>query len=339
VSVFDRKRILVTGGTGSFGHQFVEMIFAEHSPNEVIVFSRDELKQSEMAKRFPPSRYPIRYFLGDIRDRERLMRAFVKVGVVVHAAALKQVPALEANPFEAVQTNIIGAQNVIDAALEREVERVVAVSTDKAVNPLNLYGGTKQVMEKLFVAANAYVRFRDVAFTVVRYGNVVGSRGSVVPLFRELAGRGETELPVTDPRMTRFWISLEQGVRLVFRAVADGRGGETFVPKIPSMKVVDMVAAFSPAMGVRAVGIRPGEKLHETLMNADEARNAVDRGDHFVILPQFAEHCKAGDAYDGCPRVAEGFEYRSDNNTEWLGVEALHAMMFGGEPRAEPVLA
>jgi len=336
VSAFDRKRILVTGGTGSFGHAFVEHVFAEHSPNEVIVFSRDELKQSEMAKRFPSSKFPIRYFLGDIRDRERLMRAFVKVNVVVHAAALKQVPALEANPFEAVQTNIIGAQNVIDAALEREVQRVVAVSTDKAVNPLNLYGGTKQVMEKLFVAANAYVRFRDVAFTVVRYGNVVGSRGSVVPLFRELVERGETEMPVTDPRMTRFWISLEQGVRLVFRAVEDGRGGETFVPKIPSMKVTDMVAAFSPGLGVRAIGIRPGEKLHETLMNADEARNAVDRGDHFVILPQFPEHCKAGDAYADEPRVPEGFEYRSDNNDRWLDVPALHAMMFGtaGEPEA-----
>jgi len=330
--MFDGKSVFVTGGTGSFGNKFIEMIFAEAKPREVIVFSRDELKQSEMAKRFPPSVYPIRYFLGDIRDRERLMRAFVNVDYVVHAAALKQVPALEANPFEAVQTNIIGAENIIAAALERGVKRIVAVSTDKAVSPLNLYGATKLVMEKLFIAANAYVRYRDVAFTVVRYGNVVGSRGSVVPLFREMVARGETELPITDPRMTRFWISLEQGVRLVLRAFREGHGGETFIPKIPSMKVTDMVAAFPGSLRTRVIGIRPGEKLHETLMGEDEARNAVDRGDHFVMLPQFAEHDKTGDVYAEMERLPEGFEYRSDNNTDWLGVDDLRAMIDGRTP-------
>jgi UDP-N-acetylglucosamine 4,6-dehydratase len=330
--MFDGKSLFVTGGTGSFGNKFIELVFAEGNPREVIVFSRDELKQSEMAKRFPTDRYPIRYFLGDIRDRERLMRAFVNVDYVVHAAALKQVPALEANPFEAVQTNIIGAENIISAALERGVKKIVAVSTDKAVSPLNLYGATKLVMEKLFIAANAYVRYRDVAFTVVRYGNVVGSRGSVVPFFKELVARGETELPITDPRMTRFWISLEQGVRLVFKALEAGHGGETFIPKIPSMKVTDMVAAFPGELRTRVIGIRPGEKLHETLMGVDEARNAVDCGDYFVMLPQFAEHDKTGSAYEHTPRLPEGFEYRSDNNESWLQVDDLREMIGGRIP-------
>lgn len=325
--MFTDKNVLVTGGTGSFGNKFIETVFTEYKPREVVVFSRDELKQSEMAKRWSPKQYPIRYYLGDIRDRDRLMRAFVNIDYVVHAAALKQVPALEANPFEAVQTNIIGAENIISAALERGVKKVVAVSTDKAVNPLNLYGATKLVMEKLFIAANAYVRYRDVSFTVVRYGNVVGSRGSVVPFFKELIERGETELPITDERMTRFWISLEEGVRLVLRALEDGLGGETFIPKIPSMKVTDMVAAFSGGLTTRIVGIRPGEKLHETLMNEDEARTAVDRGDHFVILPQFPEHSKAGKTYVDETPLPEGFDYRSDNNSEWLDVERLRKMM------------
>ncbi len=325
--MFAGKSIFITGGTGSFGNKFVEMALNEGNPREIIVFSRDELKQSEMAKRFPPGRYPIRYFLGDIRDRDRLMRAFVNVDYVVHAAALKQVPALEANPIEAVRTNIIGAENIIDAALERGVKRIVALSTDKAVNPLNLYGATKLVMEKLFIAANAYVRYRDVSFSCVRYGNVVGSRGSVVPFFKELIARGETEMPVTDPRMTRFWISLEHGVRLVFHALTHSRGGETFIPKIPSMKVADMVAAFPGNLTTRIVGIRPGEKLHESLMNADESRNAVDAGDHFVMLPQFSEHDKTGDLYAASPRLPEGFDYSSDTNDTWLDVAHLRDMM------------
>jgi UDP-N-acetylglucosamine 4,6-dehydratase len=325
--LFAGKSIFITGGTGSFGNKFVEMTLREGNPREIIVFSRDELKQSEMAKRFPPGRFPIRYFLGDIRDRDRLMRAFVNVDYVVHAAALKQVPALEANPIEAVHTNIIGAENIIDAALERGVKRIVALSTDKAVNPLNLYGATKLVMEKLFIAANSYVRYRDVAFSCVRYGNVVGSRGSVVPFFRELIERGETEMPITDPRMTRFWISLEHGVRLVFHALLNSRGGETFIPKIPSMKISDMVAAFPGNLTTRIVGIRPGEKLHESLMNGDESRHAVDAGDHYVMLPQFGEHDKTGDLYAAAPRLPEGFEYSSETNDQWLDVAHLRKMI------------
>jgi UDP-N-acetylglucosamine 4,6-dehydratase len=325
--LFDGKSILITGGTGSFGNKFVEMILAEGKPRELVILSRDELKQSEMAKRFPPQRYPVRYFLGDIRDRDRLMRAFVNVDYVVHAAALKQVPALEANPIEAVKTNIIGAENIINAALERGVKRVVAISTDKAVNPLNLYGASKLVMEKLFIAANAYVRYRNVAFTVVRYGNVVGSRGSVVPYFKELIASGETELPITDPRMTRFWISLEESVRLVSRALLESRGGETYVPKVPSMKVSDMVDAFPGHFTTRIVGVRPGEKLHETLLNEDEARHAVDCGPHYVLLPQFPDHDKTGDAYAHCPHVPEGFEYRSDTNADWLDVRRLRELI------------
>lgn len=322
-----RGSFLVTGGTGSFGQKFVEMVLALHDPREVVVLSRDELKQSEMAKKFPPDRYPVRYFLGDVRDKTRLLRAFVNIDYVIHAAALKQVPALEANPFEAVQTNIIGAENVIEAALERGVKRVVAVSTDKAVNPLNLYGATKLVMEKLFIAANAHVRYRDISFLVVRYGNVVGSRGSVVPLFRELLANGKRELPITDERMTRFWLTLEQGVQLVFRALEEGMGGEIFVPRIPSMRLVDMIAAFPGEVKTKVVGIRPGEKINETLMNEDEARNAIDRGDHFVILPQFPGHTKAGHKYAEDPRLPEGFEYRSDRNTEWLTREDLRLML------------
>jgi UDP-N-acetylglucosamine 4,6-dehydratase len=325
--LFDGKSIFVTGGTGSFGNKFVEMVLAEGNPREIIVFSRDELKQSEMAQRFPPKRYPVRYFLGDIRDRERLMRAFVNVDYVVHAAALKQVPALEANPLEAVQTNIIGAENIIHAALERGVKRVVAISTDKAVNPLNLYGATKLVMEKLFIAANAYVRYRDVAFTVVRYGNVVGSRGSVVPFFRELIASGETELPITDPRMTRFWISLEEGVRLVFRALLESHGGETYIPKIPSMKITDIIDAFPGKFTTRVVGVRPGEKLHETLLNEDEARHTIDCGPHYIMLPQFPDHDKTGEAYALFPRMREGFEYRSDTNDDWLDVPRLRRLV------------
>lgn len=325
--MFTGKSIFLTGGTGSFGNKFVEMVLRDGNPREIIVFSRDELKQSEMSKRFPPARFPIRFFLGDIRDRDRLMRAFVNVDYVVHAAALKQVPALEANPIEAVRTNIIGAENIIDAALERGVKRIVALSTDKAVNPLNLYGASKLVMEKLFVAANAYVRYRDVAFSCVRYGNVVGSRGSVVPFFKELIEQGETEMPITDTRMTRFWISLEHAVRLVLYALLNGQGGETFIPKIPSMKITDMIAAFPGNLTTRVVGIRPGEKLHESLMNADESRNAVDGGDHYVVLPQFPEHDKTGELYANARRLPEGFQYSSDTNDEWLDVEHLRELL------------
>ncbi|MBS0660049.1 MAG: UDP-N-acetylglucosamine 4,6-dehydratase (inverting) [Verrucomicrobia bacterium] len=324
--MLDGKGILITGGTGSFGQKLTETIFRDYRPREVVIFSRDEFKQSEMAKRFRPDDLPVRYFLGDIRDKERLQRAFTNIDIVVHAAALKQVPALEANPFEAVKTNILGAQNIVEAALDRNVRQVVALSTDKAVNPINLYGATKLAMEKIIVAANAYVRHRDISFLGVRYGNVVGSRGSVIPFFLELIRRGVRELPVTDPRMTRFWITLEEGVALVLRAIAEGSGGEVFIPKIPSMKVVDLVEALPHECTTKVVGIRPGEKLHESLIGEDEARSTFDLGTHYVVYPQFGFQRKGGKSESGV-RVPEGFEYRSDSNDQWLTVEGLRKMI------------
>jgi UDP-N-acetylglucosamine 4,6-dehydratase/5-epimerase len=315
--------ILITGGTGSFGQKFVEFLFTKASPREVIVFSRDEFKQSEMAKRFPASKYPIRYFLGDVRDKDRLMRAFTGVDYVVHAAALKQVPALEYNPFEAIKTNILGAENIVEAALDRSIKKVVAISTDKAVSPINLYGATKLAMEKIFIAANAYVRYRDIRFSVVRYGNVVGSRGSVIPYFCDLIRQGQRELPVTDDRMTRFWIRLEEGVDLVARALMEAEGGELYVPKIPSMRIVDLVKALPGNCTYRVVGIRPGEKLHETLVGEDEGRTAIDKGDHFVILPQFEFQTKKTGPISEVTMVPAGFTYRSDNNQKWLSTDDL----------------
>ena len=324
---FERKAVLITGGTGSFGQKFTETLFRRSKPREVIIFSRDEFKQSEMAKKFPRTQYPIRYFLGYIRDKERLQRAFTNVDYVIHAAALKQVPALEANPFEAVRTNIVGAQNIIEAALDNNVRKVIAVSTDKAVNPINLYGATKLAMEKLMIAANAYVRYRDISFSVVRYGNVVGSRGSVIPYFCELIRRGVMELPVTDPRMTRFWISLEQGVDLVVKAVDEAAGGEVFIPKIPSMKVRDLVAALPGKCTAKVTGIRPGEKLHESLIGEDEGRNALDRGSYYAVMPQFSFQRKASSSQETGVLVPEGFSYRSDTNDQWLTVSQLQAMI------------
>jgi UDP-N-acetylglucosamine 4,6-dehydratase/5-epimerase len=318
------KTILITGGTGSFGRKFTGTVLSRFKPKKLIIFSRDEFKQSEMAKTFPPGRFPVRFFLGDIRDRERLYRAFEGVDLVVHAAALKQVPALEYNPFEAVKTNILGAQNIVDAAIDRDVPKVVVLSTDKAVNPINLYGATKLSMEKIFIAGNAYAGRHPTRFSLVRYGNVVGSRGSVIPYFLELLAQGARELPVTDDRMTRFWISLEQGVDLVLLAISDGMGGEVFIPKIPSMRISDLVEAVARGCKVKVVGIRPGEKLHESLVSEDESRTTVDTGRNFVILPQFGfEGPSIGDHYREFPRVPEGFVYRSDLNSEWLTVEQL----------------
>ena len=325
--MFDGKRILVTGGTGSFGHVFTRFVLEESRATELIIFSRDEFKQSEMAKEFPPDRLPVRYFLGDVRDGERLRRAFTGVDYVVHAAALKQVPALEQNPFEAVRTNILGAQNIVEAALERSVSRVVAISTDKAVSPINLYGATKLAMEKLFIAANAYVRYRDIGFSVVRYGNVVGSRGSVIPFFLQLVEQGELELPVTDASMTRFWITLDQGVRLVARALEESRGGEVYIPKIPSMSVVDLLAAMPETCTHRIVGRRPGEKLHEILITRDEAARTVDCGDCYVILPDFAGEDRALELEGFQGHVPEGFSYGSETNTVWMSVEDMRSMI------------
>lgn len=321
------KVILVTGGTGSFGMKFTEMVFKRYQPKKLIIFSRDEFKQYEMAKKFSMEKYPsIRYFLGDIRDKSRLYRAFEEVDYVIHAAALKQVPALEYNPTEAVKTNIGGADNIVDAAIDAGVKKVVALSTDKAVNPVNLYGATKLVAEKIFIAGNNYGGSR-VAFSVVRYGNVVGSRGSVIPFFLELKNKGIKEFPITDERMTRFWITLDSAVELVLYALQHSVGGEVYIPKIPSMNLMDLAKGVDPEAIMKNVGIRPGEKLHETLISDDEARKTVDIGRYYVVLPQFVQARKLIQQYEGKPECPVGFVYRSDVNNEWLDVGGLRAMI------------
>ncbi|WP_411287330.1 UDP-N-acetylglucosamine 4,6-dehydratase (inverting) [Phenylobacterium sp.] len=331
----DGKVILVTGGTGSFGRRFIETVLAKAEPRKLIVYSRDELKQSEMqfdlAEKFAPEKLAaMRFFLGDVRDRERLILALRGVDVVIHAAALKQVPAAEYNPSECIHTNIMGAENVVWACLTNRVQQVVALSTDKACNPINLYGATKLASDKTFVAANNLSGDIGTRFSVVRYGNVVGSRGSVAPLFQRLIARGATELPITDPRMTRFWITLNQGVDFVLSSLAVMRGGEIFVPKIPSMKMTDLAAAMAPGLGVKVVGIRPGEKLHEMMISADDARATVDLGDRYAIEPAFVEYTR--EPFAG-GRPDEGFSYASDTNEEWLSGEGLLALLHDGEPR------
>lgn len=315
---WSQSSILVTGGTGSFGRKFVQMLLKEKKPRRVIVLSRDELKQHEMRQEFPESAdSPLRYFIGDVRDKDRLQRAFHDVDLVVHAAAMKQVPACEYNPFEAVQTNIIGAKNVIDVAIDSGVKRVIAVSTDKAVSPVNLYGATKLVAEKLFVQGNAYVGGRGTRFACTRYGNVVGSRGSVVPLF--LRQRDEGKITITDPEMTRFWITLEQGVRLVLRCLEIMEGGEIFVPKIPSMRLIDLADALAKDCEREIVGIRPGEKMHEWLVSTDEARHGMELDDMYVIYPGNPWSRQHG-AARGKP-LAPNFAYSSDANTQQLTPE------------------
>ena len=317
------KVVLVTGGTGSFGKKFIEIMLKEYHPSKIIIFSRDELKQHEMRINGfdDPS---LRYFLGDIRDLERLKRAFKDVDIVVHAAALKQVPACEYNPFEAIKTNILGSQNVIDAALDCGVKKVLAISTDKAVNPVNLYGVTKLGAEKLFIQSNAYAGGRETRFSCTRYGNVVGSRGSVVPVF--LQQRHTGKLTVTDERMTRFWISLEQGVRFVIRCIEQMHGGEVFVPKIPSMSVKDLGAAIAPECEIVYSGIRPGEKLHEVLVSEDEARSTVELDDMFVVQPTGTLWFGREWEKIGKP-LPDGFRYASNTNTEWLDLEGVKAMI------------
>lgn len=317
------KVILVTGGTGSFGKKFIELILKEYQPAKVIVYSRDELKQHEM--RAGGFDHPdLRYFIGDIRDRDRLKRALNGVHYVVHAAALKQVPACEYNPMEAIKTNILGSSNVIDAALDAGVERVIALSTDKAVNPVNLYGATKLAAEKLFVQSNFYAAGTSTRFACVRYGNVVGSRGSVVPVF--LKQRQTGTVTITDDRMTRFWISLEQGARFVIRCLEQMQGGEVFVPKIPSMRVIDLATTIAPDAKVNIVGIRPGEKLHEVLISEDEARTTVELDDMFVVQP--AEANWFGHAWErqGKP-LPDGFRYVSDTNPDWMTIEQIQKMV------------
>ena len=320
-SVFDGKRVLVTGGTGSFGNRFVSRILEETDVGTVVVFSRDELKQFEMQARFE-GEDRIRFFIGDVRDADRLRRAFDGVDCVVHAAAMKQIPAAEYNPFEAVKTNIIGAQNIIDCAIDKGIARVVALSTDKASSPVNLYGATKLVSDKLFVAGNSYAGAKETRFSVVRYGNVMGSRGSVIPRFRELAKDGT--LPITDRRMTRFWITLDRAVDLVGAAFREMNGGEIFVPKIPSMQLVDLAEAVVPDAKLKVIGIRPGEKLHEEMISPTDARRTIDRGDHFVILPEIAWHGQSNLAGDPVP---EGFSYSSDTNDHWLSPKELQTFL------------
>lgn len=313
--------ILVTGGTGSFGRKFVEIVLNEYRPRRLIIFSRDELKQHEM--RTGGFDHPnLRYFIGDVRDASRLHRAMQGVDVVIHAAALKQVPACEYNPMEAVLTNVMGAKNVIDAALDAGVQRVVALSTDKAVNPINLYGATKLAAEKLFVQSNSYSGVRDTRFSSVRYGNVIGSRGSVIPLF--LKQRETGEVSVTDRRMTRFWITLEQGVRFVISCLEAMRGGEVFVPKIPSMRIMDLVEAIAPNCSVRDIGIRPGEKLHEVLLSEDEARHSIEMEHMFVVQPVHS-WWRVADRLEG-RELPEGFRYASDTNRQWLTIPELRQL-------------
>jgi len=321
--MFDDKVVLITGGTGSFGQRFTEYLFKHHRPKKVIIFSRDEFKQHEMAKNFSEANHAIRFFLGDIRDKERLYRSFEGVDYVIHAAALKQVPAAEYNPFEAVKTNILGAQNIIDAAIDRGIKKVIALSTDKAVSPINLYGATKLAMEKLFIAANNYVGSKETSFALVRYGNVIGSRGSVIPLFNGMKNNGIKKFPITDERMTRFWITLDQGAALVVQAVEESVGGEVFVPKIPSMRILDLIKAISKDAEYEVVGIRPGEKIHESLVSEDDGRNTIDMMEKYVILPPFANGGNKYHRYTKFPRMSDGFSYRSDNNTKWLTVREI----------------
>ena len=323
---FRDKVVLITGGTGSFGKKFVEYLLTKDQPRKLIVFSRDELKQHDMRQKFPDSGgSPLRYFLGDVRDRERLYRAFMGVDIVVHAAALKQVPACEYKPLEAVQTNVLGAKNVIDAAIDTGVKKVLAISTDKAVNPVNLYGATKLCAEKIFVQANSYSGANGCSFSVTRYGNVVASRGSVVPVFLEQRSTGV--VTITDERMTRFWITLEQGVAFVAHCIEKMAGGEIFVPKIPSMRLMDLANALAPECDIAFVGIRPGEKVHEVLLSADEARRAVETDSMFVIQPAFpwwnSQHIVGGKP------LPDGFSYTSDNNPHWLSTEQFWSLLDG----------
>lgn len=318
--MFENQTILITGGTGSFGHTFVPMTLARFNPKKLIIYSRDEMKQWEMAKLFAGDER-VRFFIGDVRDRERLYRALDGVDYVVHAAATKIVPTAEYNPFECVKTNIMGAMNLIDACIDKKVKRVVALSTDKASSPANLYGATKLASDKLFVAGNSYAGGHDTRFAVVRYGNVMGSRGSVIPFFLSIADKGK--LPITDARMTRFMISLEEGVELVWHAFDDMVGGEIYVKKIPSMNVTDVALAVAPEAKQEIIGIRPGEKLHEQMIGTEDALHTYEYDDHFKILPAIHNWSSDPARINGGKKVADDFTYCSDNNQEWMSIETL----------------
>jgi len=326
--MLNNKSILITGGTGSFGKKMVQIVLSEYKPKRLIVFSRDELKQFEMAQKWSPTKHPcLEYVLGDVRDKDRLIRVFEGVDYVIHAAALKQVPAAERNPEEYIKTNVLGAMNVIEASLVNGVEKVIALSTDKACNPINLYGATKLCSDKLFIADSLTKNQRKTKFSVVRYGNVLGSRGSVIPFFQERAKTGI--LPITDEAMTRFWITLDQAVHFVIKSLSRAKGGEIFVPRIPSMKIVDLGKAIAPDCKQEVVGIRPGEKVHETLISEDEARNAVQFKECFVVQnnANFKKELLKGIAATKGQMCPEGFRYTSDNNSEWLSVDDLKILV------------
>lgn len=320
--MLNNKTILITGGTGSFGKAFTKYVLEHYNPKKIIIYSRDEFKQFIMANEFKENADKLRFFIGDVRDKERLRRAFEGVDYVIHAAAMKQVPACEYNPNEAIKTNIDGATNIIDAALDSNVKKVVALSTDKAVNPVNLYGGTKLVSDKLFIAANAYAGSKDISFSIVRYGNVAGSRGSVIPFFQNIMDNGGKDLPITDYRMTRFWISLQQGVELVIKALEEAKGGETFISKIPSFKITDLAQAMSPGCEMPEVGIREGEKLHEIMITVEDSMTTYEYDKHFIVYPQMVWSENRRPDPTG-KKVPEGFSYSSDNNTEWMNTEEI----------------
>ena len=322
--MLDNKILLVTGGTGSFGHCFTKYVLEHYNPKKIIIYSRDEYKQFVMSNEavYKEHAAQMRFFIGDVRDAARLERAMEGVDYVIHAAALKQVPACEYNPAEAIKTNVTGAENVINAALNCGVKRVVALSTDKAVNPVNLYGATKMVSDKLFIAANAYSGSKDINFSIVRYGNVAGSRGSIIPFFQKLIDQGEKELPVTDYRMTRFWISLPEGVELVLKALIEAKGGETFISKIPSFHVKDLAEAMCPGIATKEVGIRPGEKLDEIMVTVEDSPFTYEYDKHFIVYPQVVFNDNQVPDLSG-KKVPEGFSYSSGNNTEWMSVEEI----------------
>lgn len=325
--LLDDKVILITGGTGSFGKKFTERLLIEYNIRKIIIYSRDEFKQDIMAKEFkinyPDKFNKLRFFIGDVRDSDRLLRALDDVDYVIHAAAMKQVPACEYNPFEAIKTNIHGAQNIIEACIERNVKKCVALSTDKAVNPINLYGGTKLVSDKLFISGNAYSGGKSTVFSVVRYGNVAGSRGSVIPFFKELLNKGMNTLPITDYRMTRFWITLDEGVDLVFKALKESKGGETYISKIPSFKITDLAKAMNSNGDMKEVGIREGEKLHEVMITKDDSKLTYEYDKHYIIYPHFDWWNSEEFMTPGGKLVKEGFEYSSETNTEWFNVSKL----------------
>lgn len=322
---FKDKTIFITGGTGSFGHEFVRNVIENYSPKKLIIFSRDELKQYEMSQIFPESKYSfMRYFIGDVRDYNRLEMALRGVDIVIHAAALKHVPIAEYNPYECIHTNVIGAENLVRASFKNGVQKVLALSTDKAVSPINLYGASKLAAEKIFIAANNIRGSDPTIFSVVRYGNVVGSRGSVVPLFKKLISQGISSLPITDSAMTRFWITLQQGVDFVFSNLAVMQGGEIFIPKIPSMKIIDLAEALQPGISTNIIGIRPGEKLHECMLTADEAMQTIDLQDRYAILPSFSKNWEGGIPGN---MLKERLIYSSETNIEWLTADQLKVMV------------